>query len=203
MKLKTIAIIALCVVASVFIFKSCRSDAKLKKAKAEYAEAKAVAEAEQAISLGHIKDLTNEILVKDNAINGLKAEVKVKDEKIRTIQAELSELQGQEPPTTPEIEALPIVINLRGQVAKLTEMFTLSQEVIKSKDKEIELWAKKYDAQAAISGEWKAMYDKEHQLRLMSEGIVSGLESRVRGAKFLNKVAVVAVAGAVAYGLLK
>lgn len=202
MKLKAIAIIAACVVASVFIYKSCVSDPALKKAKAEYAEAKAVAEAEQSISLGHIKELTQIVSHMTNEIAELKVEVSVKDNEISTLSTRLDELQDAEP-VQPELESEPLVINLRGQIAQLTEMFTLSEQAGKLKDKEIELWAGKYNAQSAISEEYKSMYDREHQLRLMSEGIVSGLESRVRGAKLLNKVAVVAVAGAVAYGLLK
>lgn len=202
MKFKTIAIIALCVVASVFIFKSCRSDAKLKKAKAEYAEAKAVAEADNEASIHRIDELTNNISHMTNEISQLREDVKVKDSRIVALSTRLDELQNAEP-VQPELESEPLVINLRGQIAQLTEMFTISEQAGKLKDKEIELWAEKYAAQTAISAEWKKSYDNEHQLRLMSEGIVSGLESRVRGAKFLNKVAVVAVAGAVAYGLLK
>ena len=202
MKLKTIATIAACVVASVFVYKSCVSDPALKKAKAEYAEAKAVAEAEQSISLGHIKELTQIVSHMTNEIAGKKAEIAEKDARIVALSTRLDELQNAEP-VQPELEKEPLVINLRGQIAQLTEMFTLSEQAGKLKDKEIELWAAKYAAQVAISDEWRGNYEREHQLRLMSEGIVSGLEARVRGAKFLNKVAVVAVAGAVAYGLLK
>ena len=205
MKTKTlitaVVVIAL-VVCTVCVARSCRSDARLRQSKLEYAGYKAIAEADHEISQNHIKELTQIVSYLTNDIAVKESEIAGKDRRIVALSTRLDELQNAEP-VQPELESEPLVINLRGQIARLTEMFNLSQEVVKTQGEEIALWAKKYDAQAAISAEWKSEYEREHQLRLMSEGIVSQLESRVRGAKLMNKVAVVAVAGAVAYGLLK
>jgi hypothetical protein len=47
------------------------------------------------------------------------------------------------------------------------------------------------------------MYDREHALRVNCETLMGELYKSQKKAKFYNKAAVVAVAGAVAYGLLK
>lgn len=198
------AVVIIALVVSIFcVARSCKSNSDYKNLKLQYAGYKAIAEAGHEISQNHIKELNGTIAGLTSDIAGKESEIAEKDGRIAALSVRLDELQNTEPPTTPEIEAMPIVINLRGQVARLTEMFSLAQETINTQREEIALWAKKYEAQAAISGEWQSEYEREHQLRLMSEGIVGRLERRVRGAKFLNKAAIVAVAGAVAYGLLK
>jgi hypothetical protein len=110
-------------------------------------------------------------------------------------QAALAELQAQEPPTTPEIESLPIVINLRGQVARLTEMFTLSQaegavkdRLIVSKDTII---AAQADAMAALT----VQRDNYEALWRVADGLVSKQSRFTLGEKVLT--------GAVGYGIGK
>ena len=193
--IKTIAIIALCVVAAVLLSRSCGLTGKLRQAKLKYEGYKAIVEADHELSRAHIEQLTNEIALKDEKIVTLRGESLAKQERITKLSTRLDELQNGEPPTTPEIEALPIVVNLRQQVATLTEMFTLAQGTIETKDREIELWSKKYDAQVAISAEWKVMYERENKLRLMGGELITGLERSLKISRLKGKVATVAIVG--------
>ena len=192
------------IVVSIFcVARACRLSNDYRQLKLQYVGYRAISEADHKMSMDRIDGLTKELSHMTNEVLAIEAGNKVKDAKIVALSTRLDELQNAEPPTTPEVEAMPIVINLRGQIAKLTEMFSLAQEAISARDTEISILKQMYANQVEISNEWKANYDREHALRLSCEGLVKHLESSVKASKFLNKAAIVAVAGAVAYGLLK
>jgi chromosome segregation ATPase len=197
-----IVVIAL-VVSSLLALKSCQLDRKLRDMKLKYEAYRALAQAEYELSQEHIGELNAEIVARDKNISKLESSVAEKQALLHAVSAELAELQATEPPTTPDIEELPIVINLRGQVANLTRMFSLATDTINDKDMIIAEWKGKFAAQVTISEEWKNQYDNERALRVQSEEMFKTCERRLKLNKIVSKTALVAVAGAVVYGLVK
>jgi len=207
LKKHILAIIAIvCAVAAVvFCFRSCVVTEKYRKQKLAYTELRAITNADHRIQLDIIAEREKVITLQNEEITKYVGQVKVKDAKIKALSAQLDELQNVEP-SQPELENEPLVINLRGQVARLTEMFTLSQGVVADKDKIILAWEVKYNAQVDISLAWKKSYDEEHALRLSCESLNKALESRVGLFRLKGKVLTVATAitaGYIGYRLIK
>ena len=95
-----------------------------------------------------------------------RSDAQAKGAEITLLKRELAAVVGQEPPTTPEVESLPIVINLRAQVARLSEMFTLSEaraadleRVIVSKDTIIAAQAEAMVSLKAQRDNYKALWE--------------------------------------------
>ena len=176
--LTAIVVIAL-VLFGVSTLRSCKLDKKYRGLKAAYETDRNIAEADHALSIAHIEELNNAIGQANNEVVRLSEEVLSKRKRISELSNQLDELVSNEPPTTPEIESMPIVISLRGQVRTLTEMYSLSQETVTLQSKQIGLIVGQYNAQVLISAEWKSMYDKEHALRVNCEGLLKVCESRV------------------------
>ena len=202
-KLLPVIIAVLLVAAVIGWYKSFRADKVLAQEREKYRTMVVETEILKGQSDARIAELARQISAQSDIVSGLKADILVKNQRISALSSQLDELQNTEPPTTPEIESLPIVINLRGQVARLTEMFNLSQEAGKLKDQTIIALENKFTLQVAITDEIVGQLDREHALRLASESLANRAISRYKSSKFLNKAAIVAVAGAVAYGLLK
>jgi len=183
--------------------RACRADARLAKAEAEYAEARRIAEADHELGQRRIEELTKAIGHRDEKIGELDGVIAADVARIRVLEGELRDIQDAEPPTTPEIEAMPIVINLRAQVKKLAEGFNLARETITLQSREIdELKGKCLDLEA-ISAEWKAAYDREHALRLAAEDLFTLSQRRVGLSKTVAKVALGVAGAGIIYGLLK
>ena len=201
----TIFLVLLIVSCGFLIWKSIRLDKAYRESRAAYEVARELAAGEQAAAEKRIGELTNSVGHMTNVISQLEHEVEVKTGKIVALQSDIADLQASEPATTPEIEAMPIVINLRAQVAKLTEAFTLAHDVIDKQAEEIRAWETKYDLQVEISNEWKCAYDREHDLRLQAEGLVVKCESRLKpwGWKNIRNMAIGAAAGFVAGAIVK
>lgn len=208
MKPKAIVTAVIVIALAVFLFsisRSCGVDAKYRNLKLQYDGYKLVAEADHELSMRHIESLTNQIGDMTNKIVGLESEVAEKGKRITTLSTRLDELQAGEP-VQPELEKEPLVINLRQQVATLTEMFTLAQGTIDIQKQEIKIWGEKYTAQEQISKEWEASYNREHQLRAMSEDLTKRLERQYKLSRLKGRVTTVACAvalGVVGYQLLK
>jgi chromosome segregation ATPase len=184
-------------------FRSCAVDARIRKAKLAYQELRAITEAESKMMSTRLDELNKAIGHRDEAIGKLESEVAAKNLEISAAKTELAELQAAEPPTTPEIEALPIVINLRGQVAKLTDMFNLSQNTITIQSLEIdELWGKTKLLEDVVA-EWKGGYEREHALRIQAENMFKICERGRRLQKFWKTTAIVATGAVTGLLLLK
>ena len=202
---KTIIAIVCAVAAIVFFFRSCRSDSMYRAMKQQYEGYRAIAEADHKMSMDRIEELTKEIGDRDKEIGQLERTILQKSATIRELSTRLDELQNAEP-SQPELEKEPLVINLRAQIAKLTEMFALSQGVVEEQRKVIVEWEGKFVAQEKISAEWKQAYEREHALRLSCEGLNKQLEKSYRISLLKGKVvtvAAVAIGGGLIYSLLK
>jgi hypothetical protein len=160
------------------LFRSCAVDARIRKAKLAYQELRAITEADKQLSDNRIGQLTKSIVDKDRQILNIEKEITQKDEQLTVVNQRLRDLQAAEPPTTPEIEALPIVVNLRGQVAKLTGMFNLSQNVVVAQSQEIVELKGKVGLLELVAAEWKGAYNREYALRLSSEKLLTIAENR-------------------------
>ena len=175
-------------VAIVSFLRSCGLSEKYQKQKLAYTELRAVTDADHAVQLLFIAERDKIITTQNEKIEGFVGQVTTYQRQLSVLHSQLEELQNEEPPTTPEIESLPIVINLRGQVSRLTEMFTLANSIIAEKDKIIQAWEVKFAAQVDISNSWKKQYEDEHTLRLACEGMNKTLESKVRTIAFRGKI---------------
>ena len=173
----TLAVIACLVISMLFVARSCKLDSKYREMKLQYEGYRAIAEADHELMMKRIALLSGEIVMRDKAIAGLEEIILVKNQRIAEGSARLAELQNAEP-VSPELESHPLVINLRGQVSKLTKMFTLSQDVVTTQKQELEEWPKKFNAQVTISETWRQRYENEHALRLGCENLLTISEKR-------------------------
>jgi len=173
----TLVVIACLIISMLFVARSCKLDSKYRELKLQYAGYRAIAEADHELMMKRIALLSGEIVMRDKAIAGLEEIILVKNQRIVEVSARLAELQNAEP-VSPELESHPLVVNLRGQISQLTEMFTLSQNVVTTQRQELEEWPKKFNAQVTISETWRQRYENEHALRLGCENLLTISEKR-------------------------
>jgi hypothetical protein len=178
----------------------CPDSAALAKAKADYAQFKAIAAAADALKQAALLKAEETITQKDAEIAERDKSIVAKNAQVAALTATLHDLQAAEPPTTPEIESLPIVINLRAQVKALARAFDLSQNVVIEQGLQIKAWEAKFNAQVTISETWRTRYENERTLRVACEGMFKAAEHQVKANKFWRTAAI--VAGAVAVGAI-
>jgi len=162
----------------------------------QYEGYRAIAEADHELMMKRIALLSGEIVMRDKAIAGLEEIILVKNQRIAEVSARLAGLQNAEP-VAPELESHPLIINLRGQINNLTEMFTLSQNVVTTQRQEIEELGGKCIALESIGTEWKQAYEKEHALRVQAEEVFKVCEKRLKVNKGWGtaKTVLIVVAG--------
>lgn len=107
----------------------------------------------------------------------------------------IADLQAAEPPTTPEIEAMPIVINLRAQVKALTHGFSLAQQTIAQQDQEIRNLRLVIADQTIMLQEWEAKFNREQALRLSSESLSAMYKRRLTTFRLTGTVKTVVIGG--------
>jgi chromosome segregation ATPase len=183
--------------------RSCRASAELKQAKKDYSELKRITEADHELMSIRVDELNKAIGHRDETIGQLERKVTQYVEKTTTLTAELTALQNAEPQTTPEIESMPIVISLRGQVAKLTEMFSLSQATVAAQRAEIAEYVGQVKDLRQLSEEWKGAYEREHKLRVQAEGLFKICERSRKLNKFWRTTSIVATGAMAGLLLLK
>lgn len=169
-------------VIAIFLFgmaqaNSCRNNAELKALKAEYKEFKNVTKANDEIRAGIEATQVAAIADRDKQIAALMDTISTDRGMIDSLNTTIEHLKATEPPTTPEIEAMPIVINLRAQVKTLTNGFNLAQTTIANQEKVIVEWQGKFDAMKAIAdARLGAIQDRDKQIKSL-EGIVKKQDS--------------------------
>lgn len=176
------------------------------------AQAEARYEALKAASLKAIADLTNQVkewtakaLFHEKEAAKYLKEAKDTKAKLTVVSKQLADLQAQEP-YYPELEGHPLVINLRAQIAKLTEQYSLALSVIEKQDLTItNLTLEVSDLRAAIDA-WSAKYTKLEGLWHSSELLYADCKTAVKHARrksLWKGLALGVAAGAVTLGLLK
>ncbi len=179
-----ILIAVLAFVSLMLLDKSCRSDAALVKAQAAAAEHARLDKANDAVR-AEFEARQNAVMAeKDRQLAQKDVVITQYVEKTSTLTAEITRLKANEPPTTPEIEAMPIVVNLRAQVATLTVAFSLSQKTVTLQAEEIVLLKGKFDALQAISDARGAAIVIKDQRIASLEGLCGVYERRVKQDKF-------------------
>jgi len=188
---------------AIFFVRSCGLSQKLREKEHEYIEYRAVTEESFKVMSNRLDALTNEIALKDKAIVEIESALAVKNLELSAARAELSALQNAEPATTPEEEALPIVINLRGQISKLNGMVTLVQDIAQKQAEEIVQLKGKVTLLEQVGAEWKGAYEREHTLRLQAEDLYKVCSRSRNSNGLLTKVALGVAGAGIIYGLLK
>jgi hypothetical protein len=156
-KIPWLVALAFACIAGVMTYRACgQMPEKLRLAEAKYQTYRSLTQAQHAQSDAEILRLTqvNLAIATENA--ELKKTVASDKTTISQQAARIAELQATEPATTPEIEAMPIVINLRAQVKELTVGFTLAQQTIARQDKIILNLELKIKYLEGIITEWQA-----------------------------------------------
>jgi len=196
----TLVVIAALVVSAFFALRSCGIDARYKKMKADYEFSVRLSDEANAVSRRIIADLEAENAGKDEKIAQYVEEVSTISAKLTVVSARVEELQANEP-VQPELESEPLVINLRGQISSLTEMLSLSQEALTTQTLISDTLRGKVTNLEAMVDEWAGMYEREHLLRVQSEGLFKEADRKIRGYRLRGKVAtVLTVAGAIVIG---
>lgn len=162
----------------VFEYLTVSSDYKKLKAAGE------VRDKEHAAAVDRIKVLETELTVRDERVAMLESLARQFQDRIGLLKKELSGLQATEP-YQPELEREPLVINLRAQVAKLTEMFTLSQNTVATQAETILELKGEVSILKRIVAEWKGEWEKENALRLMAQNMLRSRDKNVTLYKLL------------------
>jgi len=201
---KTPIIIAVCIiVAGFFLARSCSLGAKYEAMKDQYEAYRLIAKADNEMKMRAIEEANRVILARDAEIRRFLAEVAENDKVLSETQQSLHNLQQLEPTIQDKDE---LILNLRGQIFKLTEMFTLSQNTVASQRAIISNWEEKYNAQVKISEAWKAQYENELHLRVAAEGLITTLEGKVKVARLKGRawtIVAIAAGGYVGYRLIE
>ena len=166
---------------------------------AVHEQAMKAAAAEHAASLAEIKTLRadNVQKVSENVI--LKRAVVTANVTIAALNHTIDNLTSAEPSTTPDIEAIPIVINLRARVAKLTEGFSLAQATIWKQEKiiaNLELVVKNTEK---IAADWEADYNRSQGLLATERSLRLASEKKWSRVSIVAKVEAAIITGAGAY----
>lgn len=195
-------VVALVAALAFFAVRSCGGpDEKYWVKKALYDQFVKDAAARHVTDLATIVTQEGTIAEKDAAIAEKDAKIAQYVGKVSTLSAELVALQNAEP-VQPELETQPLVINLRAQIGNLTNLYSISIDIITTKDAIIADWSAKFDAQVVISDTWKQAYETEHRLRLLSEDLNKSLEHQGKVSRLYGKVSMAALAGAGVYILV-
>lgn len=133
----------------------------------------------------------------------LKEKVAQDAKELASYKKTIADLQANEPPTTPEIEALPVVISLRAQVRQFSLALSAAEQTISDQsDLIFKLEQDKKDL-LAWGTSWRDQYEREHTLRLASESLFKLSERRFKLTTTITYVAVTAVGAAIVYSLVR
>lgn len=138
--------------------------------------------------------------------DGLAVENSTLKAKVAAQAGTIADLQAAEPPTTPELEALPLVISLRAQNRALLEGFTLAQQTIAQQDEEIKALRLVIVDQRLIIAEWEAKFNREQALRLSSERLSATYKRELTKFRLTGTVKTVVIGGLAAglvYSMVK
>lgn len=200
----SLLLIVLLVLAVWLIFGNMKLDRETRDLRVKYEAYRRLAMADHDVQIAEIAKANASIVEKNTEIQKLQSDINTQAVHVSNLSSRLDTLQ-HEAATISDKDKL--ILNLKGQVSTLTEMYSLAEGIIKQKDAQIVLWSGKYDEQVKISDSWKKMYESEQQLRLLSEGLVQKIDEARAGdkkkIKVLTWVAVAAGAVVGAQAILK
>jgi len=199
----TLVLVAGLMLSAIFFLRSCALSNKLREKELEYQGYKAIAEESYKQMSIRLDGLNSAIALKDKAIVEIEADLAVKTLELKAAKKKYDDLVAAEPTTTPEEEALPIVINLRAQVSQLKGMVSLAQDISQKQANEIGELKVKVTLLEQVGVEWKAAYDREHTLRLRAEDLYKVCSRSKNSNKLVTKVALGIAGAGIIYGLLK
>ena len=186
-------------VATLFVVQKC-GDSAYKRMRMQYnvyrAATQAILEESDRIideKNATIAEMDKEIIEATKVVGHMTNLIGVRDDRLTKLRAELA--------ATTDKDAK--IANLSEQVRIWAEKFDLAQKIVSEKDAQIGAWSMKFDAQVAISDEWRKSYEREHSLRLLCEGLVTAGERRFKKANTVKTLAITAVSGYVAYKLVR
>jgi hypothetical protein len=188
-------------------FRACDSHYKQRAAelKGQYELLLTTADKEKADLTEHIAQMTDAIEMAQREIV-LLIETRVEQERVVAVQsAEIERLRAEEP-IQPELEVEPLVINLRGQIARMSLVIQNQEQIIQGNDKIIFNLVHKYEAQVLISDDYKTMFESQLELHALAIDRLRIAENRIRGLRFgstIKTVGVLAGVGTIAYLLLR
>jgi low affinity Fe/Cu permease len=186
-----IVIAALLLLCLTLLDRACNSDAALVKAKADYADLKRTTEADHALALGRIADLERTSAEYVEEISTYQVEIAARDTTIATLRGKVTTTDSENArlrtEVQPVIDANPALAEF---VASLDAGIVLRNALIVEQDAQIKdlkeqgrLKDERLSIQVRLTDEWKAAYDKEHALRVASEGLCGVYASRVKRDK--------------------
>ena len=146
----------------------CPDSSAIAKWRAQYETERATRVAEQESSDAKKDAWEAEKVVLQGAIDSAQAVIEVKKRAIADRDTRIAALEAVEP-VAPELEAHPLVINLRAQISEWKVKFSLAQGVIAEKDEVIFSLRGQLAIQVTLTNEWKANYEHEYTLRLNCE----------------------------------
>ena len=200
MKIPKLALVIVVVVVLAFFVRSCQGpNEKYWMRVAVHEQAMKDAAVAHSASLAEIAALQADNAAKVSENVTLKGTVVTQMGTIATLNATIAGLVAIEPPTTPEEEALPIVINLRAQIKSLREGFSLSQETIATQGKiiaNLELVVKNTEK---IALGWKTDYERSQGLLATERSLRIKAEKGWGGASVVAKVEAALIGGIGAY----
>jgi len=171
---------------------------QLREAKAQYQTLVVATDLQNTAAQSERQTLLATIAEREASEAVLKAKVAQDAKELAAAHRLIAELQANEPPTTPEIEALPVVISLRAQVRAFSLALATAEKTISDQSDTIfKLGQDKKDLWEWGTS-WKAQYEREHTLRLASENLFKLSEHRFK----LNKTVTYLVVGAAGAGLV-
>lgn len=170
---------------------------KLQEADAKYQAYRALSVEQHKQSDALIAKLTEDNIALASETVALKKDIATNKETISAQSQTIAQLQANEPPTTAEVEAMPIVINLRAQVRALTEGFSLARQTIAEQDKVILNLTLSNQNLERIVVEWQAKFNREQSLRLAAESLNLGYKKQISGMHLTSTIKNVVIGGLV------
>jgi len=175
---------------------NCGNSDKYNKLKGEYNTYKTISRVIVAEAIQTINKQTEEIKRLDGKIDFLQGIIEVKDEDLAEIEEDLGELKRE----FKDLQECQIQYN------KLVEGFNLCKSISADKDQVIFNLQEKYEAQVAVSLEYKSMYESVQKLTEIRTKQIKELENINRRLRLTSKFKtgiVITMAVVVAYSLLK
>lgn len=181
-----------------------RTKKALAKAEANYSQASELNTQLQGALDKQIADSIAAIKARNERIAVLEGQAVVLTQRIGQLTNALN--NANEPPTTAEIEALPIVQYLRARDKMQEERFSLAMEDNLKDHQVIDELKGVVEAKDLAIGAWKKKYESEYALRLQSEDLGVKKDARIRSLErgsTVKAIVVGAVVGTATYLIMK